>query len=444
MKRLTTSLLTLSVLALSGCGNDDEGTMTADTTSSTGSSFSTVSSTGIQSRGSVGDSESADANATTGAEEIEVCPGPDEHEPNNEFTDASVLVLEEGMAKTRAGVLDTDLDVFAFDAPRADPMAIEATYTTPLGQFADLSLFVFSAAGVEVGRHQVARKELSETMLVKFKSQGEGMPYYVRVESDSPVCVPYVLEVNARVCTDEYEDNDTVKQASLVPIDPAVPTQLPGEPTIVKGDDDYYEFQTVGTDPIIVQSVYTPPSGDTTDLSMHVTDAVGAEIGKHTLKRTEPTEKMRVRFMPSAPNSVYRVRISSNGDRCLGYSLEVTPRSCSDAFEDNENFETAQLLPAAQQNATITDVDEDYFRLESLGPTGTCTISYTVDEQSPEDLSMFLYSTTQTLIGSHEEDRSGAMENMVVHWNAGENPAFLRVTARHSSCTPYRIDCRAD
>lgn len=443
MKRVTTSLFTLTVATAIGCGPSDEAAEVSDT-STTSSSFSTLPSSSINSRESAGDSESADADGTGGAEEVEVCPGPDEHEPNNEFTEAAVVVLENGQGKTRAGVTDLDPDLFAFDAPRADPVSVEATYTTPLGQFADLSMFVYTAAGVELGRHQVPRKELSETMRVNFISQGKGMPHYVRIESDSPVCVPYVLDVDAKVCTDEYEDNDTIKQASLVPIDPAVPTQLPGEPTIIAGDDDFYEFQTVGTDPIIVQSIYTPPSGDTTDLSLYVTDAVGAEIGKHTLKRTEPTEKMRVRFMPDKPNSVYRVRLSSNGERCLGYSLEITPRACSDAFEDNESFESAQLLPAAQQNATITDVDEDYFRIESMGATGTCTVSYTVDEQSPEDLSMFLYSTTQTLIGSHEEERSGAMENMVVHWNAGENPAFVRVSARHHSCTPYRIECRAD
>lgn len=439
--RPTLTLITVGLFV--GCGSDPQAQEVVDTSSS--SSFSTFPSSSIQSRESAGDSESADAGTTSGeVEEVEVCPGPDEHEPNNEFKNAAVLVLEEGGAKTRAGVTDINPDIFAFDAPRADPMLIEATYTTPLGEFADLSMFVFTSAGVEVGRHQVARKELSEKMQVKFISQSAGMPHYVRIESDAAVCVPYVLELNAKVCSDEYEDNDTVKSASLVPIDPAAPTQLPGEPTIVAGDDDYYEFQTVGTDPIVVQSIYTPPSGDTTDLSLFVTDAVGAEIGKHTEKRTEPTEKMRVRFMPSAANSVYRVRLSSNGERCLPYSLEITPRACSDAFEDNESFETAQLLPSAQQNATVTDVDEDYFRIESLGTTGTCTVSYTVDEQSPEDLSLFVYSTTQTLIGSHEEERSGAMETMVVHWNSGENPAFVRVVARHDSCTPYRIECRPD
>lgn len=448
MRKSSLFLLSILCCSLSSCVDSDgsQGFTGSQSSSTHPTSYPNLNTpSGSESQSSWSGPAGASTESDESSAKVEVCPGPDPFESNDKAMDAAPLVFNDGKLKARAGVTLASPDYFVFDAPRADPIQIRASYTPKPGDISDLTLFLLNASGVELARHDEPRKERQEVMEINFVAKGAMAPYYLKVQSNSESCTAYTLELDAKICSDEYEDNDSLKTAKPMPIDPVVPTELPGAPTVIRGDDDFYEIQAVGSDPIIVQAVYTPPSGDMTDLSMFITDAVGAPVGKHDTKRSEPTETMQVRFMPQAKNGVYRIQITSNRDRCMPYSLEVTPRSCSDAFEDNDNFSEAALLSEVKQEATITDVDPDYFRLEGLGSSGTCVVSYTVDEQSSEDLSLYLYSSGETQLTSHEIERTGHMESMFVHWNADKPaPAYLKVTARTSDCTSYRVSCTSD
>jgi hypothetical protein len=451
----TLFLVCLTSVALSACSDEpflpgDDSSSGTSSGQSSGNSDEDSGETGEGSGVDSGEHSSASASSTTSSSSTttpaEVCPGPDAFEPNDMAAQAAPIALKDGVAVFSSGVSMDDADFFRFDAVKRDPYFIEAAYTPPAGDTSDLSLFVMTIAGTEVARHQEVRTGLAEAMTATWMAEAKGTPYAFKIESDSLTCMPVAIRISAQTCTDNYEDNDTSATAAKITLGEAGPTILSGTPTIYQGDDDFYEFVVTATDPVLVEATYTPPAGNESDLTLTVLDAVGQTVASDTRTREAPTETMSARFMPTAADALYRAKIESNDQSCVDYALQVNPRSCTDAFEDNESFETAKSLPAGQQAATVTKIDEDYFSIPPQGATGRCEISYTVAENNTEDLSAYLYgsSGTTNLIASHEVERNGDSEVMVLSWNAGDVPAYVQVVATQSSCTSYRIRCYSD
>ena len=444
-------LIPLSVLGTS-CGDDllpsdEEGSDSSGTTTvmSTGTG-DTDDGSGTQGTGT-GGITTGEVDTETDTDDIppEVCPGPDDYEENDVLIDASLIMLDQAKARSYGGVTSDDPDFYVFDSPLADPIQVITSYTAPVGDPTDLTMYILASTGQEITRHQEPRTDLSETMAVTWQAANVATRYFVHVVSNDPVCMPYRMDINGHTCTDKHEDNDSPEQAKILNLEPTEPTVVTGNPKIYGGDPDYYEVTAKSTDPMAVKVVYTPSVGDPSDLSMIVLDAIGSEVGRHNEARTGVSETMEVVWMPKKKNSVYRILVESNHASCVGYDMEITPRVCTDGFEDNDSFDDAKPIPVGKHMATIGASDADHYLIESPGITGSCTVTYTVDAASTEDLTIHLFSAVQVEIARHEQPRAGATEVMRVAWNDGDSPTVLRVTARdRNACTSYSVKCESE
>ena len=442
---------TLLSLSLTACGEDPSPGV-FDDSSETGTETETATTTddgsGDTGSNATSDTESGTSGTTLTTTSVdtetetpaEVCPGPDGFEDNDEFAKAAQVVLKDGLSVFSLGVDSTDPDFISFDAPKSDPVRIEASYSPNPGDTSDLALYVFNISGVEVGRHKEVRNAVSENLTATWLATSTNR-YVAHIESDTPICMPVAVKIDANACTDDYEDNDTLAQARPLTLNEDVPTTLSGQVNIFGGDNDFYSVTGIATDPMVVEATYEAVAGDMSDLTLSVLDAVGQVVVTDDKPRTAPSETMRARWIPDAKDSVYTIKVESNAPSCLDYSLQVTARACTDSFEDNDTLETAIVLPSGEQEASISAMDDDFYFLESPTSTGQCRVSYDVPQNSTEDLTIVLRSTTGEELARHELPRTGEHEDLYVSWNAGQVPATLRVKATTPSCTNYRVQC---
>lgn len=454
MKRRCAMGLFIPFTVWTGCGDsqgfaldESDGSSMGTTTMPTSDIGEPDSASGTQTGGTGGvTTGEVDTDTDTDTDiPPEVCPGPDDYEENDVLVDAHLVMLDDAKARAYGGVSMDDADFFAFDSPLADPVQVVVSYTAPVGDPTDLTLYVLAATGQEITRHQEPRTDLSEIMTATWQAADVTTRYFVHVVSNDLACMPYRMDINGRACTDKHEDNDSPEQAKPIGLDPTVPTVLTGMPTIYGGDPDYYQITASSTDPMAVKVVYTPSVGNPSDLSMIVLDAIGMEVGRHSEARTGASETMEVSWMPKQKNSVYRILIESDHASCVNYDMEITPRACTDGFEDNDSFDGAKPIPEGKHMATIGSADSDHYLIEAPGITGSCTVTYTVDAASTEDLTIHLFSAIQKELARHEQPRAGATEVMRVAWNDGETPSVIRVSARDpNACTTYSIQCESE
>ena len=94
--------------------------------------------------------------------------------------------------------------------------------------------------------------------------------------------------------------------------------------------------------------------------------------------------------------------------------------------------------------ATISDLDKDYYVIDEPGKRGTCTVEYTAD--TGEDMSLFLFEDGNLKpISEHHEDKIGDKEVMEVSWGpSAARPLTLWLNAADKRCTNYTIRCESE
>lgn len=370
-----------------------------------------------------------------------VCPGPDRFEPNQTRDTAAAIGLSAPFELERfaAEITTGNDDYFQFTTPKGDPANVTVRYTVAGVATTELQLFVSDATQTTVASDTSARTTPSQTLQANWQSSAQGN-YFIQLTSNSATCQAYDLSIDAYQCTDQYEDNDTSSTPAQITLTNSKATVLA---SIQQGDDDWYTFTTAKADPVQTQVSYTRPAVDTTALQLFAQDATGTTVASDTSARSMPSQTLST-LWESVAGAAYRMQVTSNGANvCAPYQMAINSIVCTDAFEDNDTAQTPSTLPkASSQNATISSLDPDFYKLTSPAATGSCTVTYTVAGTSSQQLQIFLTDATGTTIASDTAARTGASQTLTTSWVSGQVPVILQVVGSVTDCQAYTVSCQ--
>ncbi|MDB4986128.1 MAG: hypothetical protein JWN04_1306 [Myxococcaceae bacterium] len=133
-------------------------------------------------------------------------------------------------------------------------------------------------------------------------------------------------------------------------------------------DDDAYRFRIGKSDPVLVELSYGALAR--ASLALRVLDASERKVAS-TQPTQEPQQQQRTVFQGVADMTYDLTVESALVGTCLPYALRVSPRYCTDAFEDNDSIARSTKLqsssgptaaPALRVEATISQGDPDFYQ----------------------------------------------------------------------------------
>lgn len=434
-------LLTLSLfssLAMSGCivtADGGLGDVLDGSNQNTGSGGAQAQNPG----GTPGQGPGGQDNTKPQPDPQKPCgPGGDIYESNNSL-DAPFVLNESSASKgLLAGASATDPDVFSFSVAKSDPRSVSVRYEVPAMDGAEMTLRIFDDQGEVVAEDEEVRRDLFEDMKVSWTPKA-GKTYRAAVVSDLNTCTPYTLKLDATTCTDEYEDNDTADQAkelllgySLVPL----ATNL----TIHPQDPDFFTLNVPTRDPALVIAKHKG-SDASVGLDIVIRDPNGEVVGDARRESNKTHTELLTNWVPKKGGQTYQIEVRSKLKEMVCSSYDLAIQRCTDSFEDNDRADAAAKLPSGIHEATISDLDKDYYEVQNSGTGGRCVVTYSAT--TGEDMSMFLFADGKLdPISEHHEDRVADKEVMEVSWGPEtKGKLTLWINAADKRCTPYTIVC---
>lgn len=454
-----TVLSVLSLFAANACilvdeTDDDESgsgesSDTLDTTTTQGSTTGGTGDTSADSTmgttadatGTTGDDATASDTGTggeTGADPNLPCgPAGDIHEDNDDPDSATPLTATDGKAQALAGVTSDDPDFFTLTPEKNDPIVATASYMVDAASAADLALEVRNTGGTPLAVDDAVRQGEAETMQVSWLAAA-GEANHLAITSNDATCVAYELEVDLATCTDPHEDNDDADSAALLDFSR---TNVPL--SIHPDDADYFTFSVPKADPALIK-VNHPLGTVDPGISVRVLDDMGQEVARAT-KDPNATDEviLLANWIPAESGAEFTAELVATGAGAACVEYELSFEQCTDDFEDNDSLDSAAMLPVGTHQATISDIDIDYYTLQDPPEAGECVVTYTAT--TGEDMSLILYQDgSAQAISSHFEDKIEDTEVMTVSWDAShQRPLSLWVQPTDPRCTSYTIDCHA-
>jgi hypothetical protein len=304
-----------------------------------------------------------------------VCGQSEPLEPNDLDAPADIS-LSDGCYVLNATFSETDgSDAVRWTSPRHDPMRVGIAYSAEVGSNNDLNFVVNDATGLQEALRQASRSELSEeetALIVADKNGIYSMEAYTFSRFEG--CQPYRLYVDTRWCTDSLEDNDILGEATELDLETNARYDV--NANLAQDDDDFFRFVTQGSDPVLVELVYTASSEDTLDLGLEILDFNGGELLSSYEARTGAEEDLAYWIKPVNPKTVYNVMVTGSGQGCVPYKLIIDRNVCSDTYEDNDTADVAKPIPPEEVlRARVLDLDEDYYDLSAFA-SAECSVSF--------------------------------------------------------------------
>jgi len=365
-----------------------------------------------------------------------LCEQPDPSEPNS-FRVPARLSLDASCALVSAVAADKDEDAYRFSASRSDPVSIELSYTSE--RRADLAIDVRDLDDRSVARVDDVRTGPTE-QIKKVIRAGAGATYDVRVDgANIGLCQSYNLRVDARYCTDSFEDNDTEGTATKLSFGGDQKVQLSA--TAHQDDHDFYEYTTERADPVHIAGSYTANPGDDIVLRRIIGPTRGAPAIDETGTRSGPMASFEHWMRSPAAGERFRIEIYPSGSGCAAYQLTLDAAACSDAFEDNDEAKSAAKLVLGQDlSATAFHGDPDFFDLSALSQGGSCTITYVVAAGTTQRLRADVYTANEGTIVSGV-GTGGATKTIALSWPARPVTELQIVADTDGVCQPYVLRC---
>lgn len=364
--------------------------------------------------------------------------GGDIYEDNNSLDKPFALNETSAAAGLLAGASASDVDIFSFSVAKSDPRSVSVRYDVTAMDGAEMALRIFDEQGEIVAEHDETRIDLFENMVASWTPKAN-KTYRAAVVSDLATCTPYNFKLDATTCTDEYEDNDDPSQAkalslgySLVPL----ATNL----TIHPQDPDFFTLEVPTKDPALVIAKHKGSDAEVM-LDIVIRDPDGESVGDAKREEGETHTELLTNWVPEVGGQVYQIEVRSSLKelKCNSYDLAI--QRCTDSFEDNDRADAAVKLPAGTHEATISDLDKDYYDIPNNGNGGSCVVTYSAT--TGEDMSMFLFADGKLdPISEHHEDKIADTEVMEVTWGPETKGTLtLWINAADKRCTPYTISC---
>jgi hypothetical protein len=248
----------------------------------------------------------------------------DGYEPNDDINQATALTLP---GIDNMILCPGDADFFAIDAARTDRLNFLLVNESGVG---DIDLFVFNAAGVEVGK-SASTGTGAENYSYDVYVDGT---YYVSVEphsADAEDVVDYHLDVSKEVFTicdaDAYEPNDYEEQATVLTDMPFTQSgsdwilELAGFQICNPGPYDWFALDLLQGDLVTVAIFFADANGD---IDMFLYDSAGTQLdsGTSTSDNEDVTFSngapadgryyVMVKMYSATTDSVYDLKVTAN------------------------------------------------------------------------------------------------------------------------------------
>jgi len=237
---------------------------------------------------------------------------------------------------------------------------------------------------------------------------------------------------------DQYEPNNTQGTAKALPLNAKGVADIGAG--VTQADGDFYSFVTPKADPVTVTVAYTAPVGDSTQLTLKAVNQAVAEQGRDTTTRTGTSQTLLVNFEATA-GGTFAAEVNSDNATCMAYELKIDAQVCTDAFEDNDDAAHPATLPTGVQNATISALDVDWYKLTAPATAGSCVVSYTVPAANTQQVAVILMNSASSEIMRDTTQRTGTTGTLTVNWTVADAPALVKVVANDDFCTSYTINC---
>ena len=215
---------------------------------------------------------------------------------------------------------------------------------------------------------------------------------------------------------DQLEQDDTILTATVYALGENV--DVDGLTIDKVGDDDYFRVVPEASGPMDVMATFLHAQGN---VDLEVLDDTDTVIA--TSSTLTDDEQLTVDVMAGRD---YTIRVTSlTADTSLGYALtvelpDVLPDILPDAFEENDSFATATMLPSEDQTYPDlnihTPTDEDYFHWVSEG-VGQMTIELQFIHAMGGNVELFIYDSTMTPIAdsqSADDNESVVLPDVMV------------------------------
>ena len=369
------------------------------------------------------------------------CLASDPTEPNDQAQPARLPIVPL-CGYLEANIAADDEDAFTFTTSRSDPVLIELSYQAS-GE-ADLQQSIYSATGDFLTIENDSRSAPGEDIRSVIQAVADAS-YVVRVKdtNDAGSCQSYALRVDPLYCSDEHEDNDSLKTPKKLLWDANERVTLVG--ALLESDQDFYEVTTERADPVQLTGIYTADPNSTVQVTRSAYDAAGSLEFSVSGDRQTDMESFSHWLSASSKGSVLRTRLAAYGTGCARYELTLDAAACTDAYEDNDHAsEAAMLVPSTEAQVTIHESDEDFYALPAL-VAGSCAVAYDIPTGESQSLSLSLYDGSGSLVASKNGgELSGTVRRLQVSWTDNE-VVSVKVSANgRGYCQPYTLRCDAE
>lgn len=310
---------------------------------------------------------------------------PDANEPNENLTEATVDA--EG-AIDNLSICAGDNDYYIYDLEAGDTLVLSVNFTHADGNI-DLQLLS------DNGRPLLRLTTTDDNESLTFEADRARTVYARVYGADQQVENTYTLNANiqGRECTDNFEPNDTVNQATE--IQPGPRSGL----IACTGDSDWFAFDAETDDEVTVFIDYASADGDL-ELVVYGTDGE-SEIARSA---TPGDDSQLINFVAEETGTFYAL-VTNAGDGEVGYDMSLAvegdiidpPRECEDdEFEPNNTLEDAALLEldTTYEELISCDDDDDWYAIEL---TAGQLVDVTVNGPGP-DIDVRLTDSEGTII----------------------------------------------
>lgn len=243
----------------------------------------------------------------------------DTHEDNDALDRATKLSWDDQERAIAQGTLSSsDHDFFEVATVRADPVLLSGEYRAQPTETIEVRRVAYDAAGSIVLDKLGDRDTEVEMFSHWLQAKSEGTILRTRLWPSGSGCAPYKITLDARACTDDYEDNDTAATASMLP--PGRDVEVTG----FNGDEDHYRIDALaGGGTCMIR--YSIPAGQRQQLRSEVYNVAGSQVTNGLGGELVGSER-QLRLSWAGDRGVATIRVrADDGGYCQPYTIRCDP-----------------------------------------------------------------------------------------------------------------------
>ena len=354
-----------------------------------------------------------------------------EVEPNNSFSQATVLTLIDGMMEVNGALSsDGDQDYYRVEVPRAGVLVANVrSIEAPI----DIQIDLFRADETNIA----SERDLSSRPVDLVQSVCDAAVYFFRVSdvnNNDSSADPYQFTVSFDT-SDVYECNETFDDATLIGFDEPISAQI-----YSTGDQDYYEVR-VSRPGVLVANVTSIT--DPVDIRIDLYNANERQLASERDLSSNPVDLIQ----SVCDTGVYYFLVgdvNNNNSSASSYRFTVS-FDTSDIYECNETFNDATPVGFDEIiSAQIYSMgDQDYYEVRV--PRPGVLVANVTSITDPVDIQIDLFNADERQLASERDLNSSPVDLIKSVCDTGVYYFLVTdVNNNNFSASPYRFTVSFD